>query len=182
MDLLEPEELEAMGRAYASSLRKLAHRQLKLADSQEITLKSASAWGPSASSPHSSSPEISYLQVDAARAAAELQKIAAVSTDTARRSLDRLDTLERNKPNVGQVARYGGIGALGGAGAGALGNIIEHGTALRGATPKAKALNLVSSAAKGAIGGGALPLLRSHSDRHTEMGTLKKFMQENSNA
>lgn len=125
---------------------------------------------------NSSAPEIEILRADAVRAADELVKGAAVSVDQARRSLDRLDTLERNKPTVGQVARYGGIGALGGAAAGAVGNAIEGGGALKGATPKAKALNLAASAAKGAIGGGALPLLRSHSDRHSEMGTLRKFM------
>ena len=117
------------------------------------------------------------LRVDAENAA-EWIKSAAVSPDQARRSLDRLDTLERNKPTTGQVARYGGIGALGGATAGAVGNVIETGAALKGATPKAKLLNLASSAAKGAIGGGALPLLRSHSDRRAEMGTLRNFMNQ----
>lgn len=127
---------------------------------------------------NSSAPEtegFETLRVDAENAA-EWIKSAAVSADQARRSLDRLDTLERNSPTVGQVARYGGIGALGGAAAGAIGNAIESGNPLRGATPKAKVLNMAASAAKGAIGGGALPLLRSHSDRHAEMGTLRKFM------
>lgn len=120
---------------------------------------------------------LEILRVDAEQGA-EWIKSAAVSVDQARRSLDRLDTLERNKPTTGQVARYGGIGALGGAAAGAVGNIIEHGSALKGDTLKAKGLNLAASAAKGAIGGGALPLLRAHSDRHAEMGTLRNFMNQ----
>jgi hypothetical protein len=120
---------------------------------------------------------LEILRVDAENAA-EWIKSASVSVEQARRSLDRLDTLERNKPTAGQVARYGSIGALGGAAAGAVGNAIEHGTALKGATPKAKVLNLAASAAKGAIGGGALPLLRSHSDRRAEMGTLRSFMNQ----
>ncbi len=107
---------------------------------------------------------------------AEWIKSAAVSEDQARRSLDRLDTLERNKPTLGQVGRYGGIGGLGGAAIGAVGNAIETGSALKGATPREKALNLAASTVKGALGGGALPLLRAHSDRHAEMGTLRKFM------
>ncbi len=117
-----------------------------------------------------------------AEQSAEWIKSAAVSVDDARRSMDRLDTLERNKPTLRQVGRYGAIGGLGGAAAGAVGNVIEHGSALRGATPKAQALNLAASAAKGAIGGGALPLLRSHSDRHAEMGTLRKFMNQDKTA
>lgn len=120
---------------------------------------------------------LEVLRLDAEKAA-EWIKSAAVSVDDARRSLDRLDTLERNKPNIRQVGRYGTIGGLGGAGIGAVGNLIETGSALKGVTPKEKALNLASSAVKGALGGGALPLLRAHSDRHAEMGTLRKFMNQ----
>jgi len=186
MDLLEPNELEGLGRAYSTSMRKLADMFMFKRPSHDEPFP----WEKKKSSAPAIDPavkvacarELLRLNAVTADQALALAKSAAVSPDAARRSLDRLDTLERNKPNVGQVARYGGIGALGGAAAGALGNAIEHGTALKGATPKAKALNLVSAAAKGAIGGGALPLLRSHSDRHAEMGTLRKFMQESPNA
>lgn len=124
---------------------------------------------------------LEILHVDAENAA-EWIKRSSVSVDQARRSMDRLDTLERNKPTMGQVARYGTIGGLGGAGIGAVGNLIETGAALKGTTPKEKALNLASSAVKGALGGGALPLLRAHSDRRAEMGTLRKFMNQDKTA
>jgi len=107
------------------------------------------------------------------------KKTAGVTPERARRSLDRLDTLESNKPTVGQAGRYGAIGGVGGAGIGAIGNMIEHGSALKGATPKAKALNFAANAAKGALGGGAIPLLRNTMDRRAEVGTLHKFVREN---
>lgn len=107
-----------------------------------------------------------------------LRKCAAVSEEQARRSLDRLDALERNKPTVGQAGRYGALGAIGGSAIGAIGNAIEHGSALKGATPKAKLLNVGANAVKGALGGGAIPLMRNQLDRHAEVGTLRKFMNE----
>ncbi len=116
------------------------------------------------------------LAAGAAAGAAELEKQAAVSIDDARRSLDRLDTLERNAPTVRQVGRYGAVGGLGGAAIGAIGNSIEHGSALKGATPKAKALNLAANTVKGALGGGALPLMRTTLDRRAEKNTLRRFM------
>jgi len=111
--------------------------------------------------------------------ALDLAKYATVSPEQARRSLDRLDTLEQSKPTVRQLGRYGGIGAVGGAAIGAMGNAIEHGGALRGATPKAKLLNVAANSVKGALGGGAIPLVRSGLDRRAEQGTLRKFMREN---
>jgi hypothetical protein len=120
---------------------------------------------------------LDFLRKDAELAAAEI-KSAAVTPDDARRSLDRLDTLERNKPTVRQVGRYGVLGGLSGAAIGATANAIEHGGALKGATPKAKLLNVGANAVKGALGGGAVPLLRAHSDRQAEMGTLRRFMNQ----
>jgi len=111
--------------------------------------------------------------------ALDLAKYAEVSPEHARRSLDRLDALEQNKPTRGQAARYGAIGALGGAGIGAIGHLIEGGSPVKGATPKAKLLNLGANAAKGALGGGAIPLVRNTMDRHAEAGTLRKYMKEN---
>lgn len=153
-------------------------RQLSLGESAFVTLKLASQCGSLASNNCSTAEEgLDALRLDAEQGA-EWIKSSAVSVDEARRSMDRLDSLERSKPTIKQVGRYGTIGGLGGAGIGAVGNLIETGAALKGATPKDKALNLASSAVKGALSGGALPLLRAHSDRHAEMGTLRKFMQQ----
>lgn len=109
----------------------------------------------------------------------ELLKLGAISEEQARRSLDRLDTLEHNKPTVGQAGRYGVLGGATGAAIGGIGNLIEQGTVLKGATPKEKALSLASGAVKGVLAGGALPLARSHLDRRAELSTLRKYMQEN---
>lgn len=193
MDLLAPEELAALGQSYGRSMRKMADMFMFRRTSHQQPFpwekrdSSAPAKGPAKEGLDSAvkvafARELLRLNAITPFQAVELAKAAAVTTEQARRSLDRLDTLERNKPTLGQVGRYGGIGALGGAAAGAVGNAIEHGSALKGATPKAKVLNLAASAAKGAIGGGALPLLRSHSDRRAETGTLRKFMQEGSSA
>jgi hypothetical protein len=108
-----------------------------------------------------------------------LAKYAGVSPEHARRSLDRLDALEQSKPTAGQAARYGAIGGLGGAGIGAIGHLIESGSPLKGATTKAKVLNLAANTAKGALGGGAIPLIRNTMDRRAEMGTLRRYMKEN---
>lgn len=107
-----------------------------------------------------------------------LPKTAEISDDRARRSLDRIGTLEQNKPTVGQAARYGAIGGLGGGVIGAVGHLVERGALTKGETPKAKALNLAANVAKGALGGGAIPLLRNSMDRRAEMGTLNKYVQE----
>lgn len=186
MDLLEPEELQAMGSSYGRSLGKLAALFQPPAPAVE---KKASTPTEESSAPEildvakiACALELVRLNAVTVDQAAALVKSAAVTPEQARRSLDRLDSLERNKPTAGQLARYGTIGGLGGAAIGAVGNAIESGTALKGATPKAKALNLAANAAKGALGGGAIPLLRMHSDRRAEMGTLRKFMQEPSNA
>jgi hypothetical protein len=111
--------------------------------------------------------------------ALDLAKYAEVSPERARRSLDRLDALEQSKPTIGQAARYGTIGGIGGAGIGAVGHMIETSSPLKGATTKAKLLNLGANAAKGALGGGAIPLMRNTMDRRAEVGTLRKYMREN---
>lgn len=102
----------------------------------------------------------------------------AVSPGTAEKSLKRLTSLETNRPTAGQVARYGAVGALGGALTGALGHTIERGVPYRGSTPKARLLNLAANAARGAVSGGAIPLVRGALDRSAEKRTLRKFMHE----
>jgi hypothetical protein len=110
------------------------------------------------------------------------RKTAEVSPELARRSLDRLDAIEKSKPTARQAVRYGAIGGVGGAGIGAIGHMIERGSPFKGVTPKAKALNFAANAAKGAIGGGAIPLIQNSIDRRAEVGTLRKYMQENTGA
>ena len=102
----------------------------------------------------------------------ELLKLGAVSDEQARRSLDRLDQLEQNKPTTGQVARYGALGGAAGATMQAVGRAVEgtHGSI----TPR----SLASAAATGAIGMGAMPLIRSALDRHTERKTLKAYLHQ----
>ncbi len=101
----------------------------------------------------------------------ELTKLGAISDDQARASLDRLESLEKNKPTGGQVARYGVLGA----GAGALGKAVSHGIE-HSQLPVGRSLG--GAAAAGAIGMGAMPLLRSSLDRRAEMGRLKQYMAQ----
>jgi hypothetical protein len=125
-----------------------------------------------------------------------LQKTALVSQPRAARALDRLDTLNENKPTLGQVGRYAGIGGVGGAAISSLGNVVEHYKppttpgikghllALGQAAVKAEKNPTVSSKVrlvaantmKGALGGGAIPLLRSAADRHAEQKVLREYL------
>ena len=109
----------------------------------------------------------------------ELAKVGAISDEQARASLDRLDTLERNKPTMGQVGRYAGLGAVAGPAMSLAGNLIKKGPA--GALDfggRTMARGVLGDAAKGAIGGGLVPLVRNHLDRHAEMGTLRSFVKQ----
>lgn len=101
----------------------------------------------------------------------ELEKLGAVSAEDARRSLDRLDTLERSKPTAEQAVRYGTLGALAGGATKAISHGIEHGKmpGVRG---------VLGAAAGGAIGMGALPLVRAHLDRRAEKSKLREFMKQ----
>jgi hypothetical protein len=101
----------------------------------------------------------------------ELVKLGAISDDEARRSLDRYDQLERSRPTLGQIGRYGAIGAGAGALTNAVKTTIEHGKlpTVRGA---------LGSAAAGAIGMGAVPLVRGALDRRAEKGTLNKYLSQ----
>lgn len=193
-DLLEQEELQALGVTYQRSLEALADFVFE----KKASSSSVSGIVPSVQDNcdivhGDAGPDLARMKLACAREllrlgavlpeqALELAKTAEVTADQARRSFDRLDTLERNKPTVGQAARYGAVGGLGGAAIGAVGHAIEGGSLLKGDTPKAKLLNLAANTAKGALGGGALPLARAHLDRRAETGTLRRFMQENTSA
>lgn len=127
-----------------------------------------------------------------------MAKAATVSPETARRAMDRLSGMEETKPGVGQVARYAGIGGGGGAAIAALGNVIEgykrptspgikgHLAALGRAAVRAdknprvgdKVRSIASTAVKGALGAGVIPLARTGTDRAAERRTLKKYIAQ----
>lgn len=109
----------------------------------------------------------------------ELAKVGAITDEQARASLDRLDTLERNRPTVQQVGRYATLGAVAGPAMSLAGNLIKKGP--RGALDfggKTPLRGLLGDAAKGAIGGGLVPLARNQLDRRAEIGTLRTFMKQ----
>ncbi len=105
-------------------------------------------------------------------------KIAAVSEEQARSSLDRLDSLERNKPTLRQVGRYGTLGAVAAPIASIATNAIRGKPLLDAGTNISKLREVAGRAAGGAITGGAIPLLRSHLDRKAELGTLRSYMDQ----
>ena len=106
-------------------------------------------------------------------------KIAAVSEEQARGSLNRLDSLERNKPTLRQVGRYGTLGAVAAPVASMVTNAVRGKPMLDAGTNIGKLREVAGRAAGGAITGGAIPLLRSHLDRKAELGTLRRFVDEN---
>jgi hypothetical protein len=101
----------------------------------------------------------------------ELVKLGAISDAQAQASADRLDTLEKSKPTGGQIARYGALGA----GAGGVGRLVSH-SIEHGVRPSLRGVG--GAAAAGAIGMGAMPLIRSQLDRRAEAGHLKKYLQQ----
>lgn len=109
----------------------------------------------------------------------ELEKLGAISPEQARRSLDRLDVLERNRPTGGQVARYGALGAATAPVIGMVSNVIRKKPIIEGKLLADKARSVAADAAKGALGMGAVPLARGQLDHRAEMGTLKNFLKEN---
>lgn len=120
---------------------------------------------------------------------AELAKLGTISDEQAAKSLDRYESLERSSPTVRQGLRYAAIGAVAGPAIRAVGQAIRGGRRsgvsmlghLAGADlpGTGNALrSLASNAAGGAIGSGAIPLIRGQMDRQAEMGTLKQYLSE----
>lgn len=103
----------------------------------------------------------------------ELVKLGAISDEDARRSLDRLDSLEKNKPTLGQVGRYGAVGALAVPAINAVGNVIAGKSPLEGGWR-----GVASNAVKGGLSASAIPIARQALDRRAEVGHLKKYMQQ----
>lgn len=102
----------------------------------------------------------------------ELEKLGAVSDEHAQRSLERLHSLEKSRPTLGQVGRYGAIGAVAGPAISAVGNLIEK------KSPFGSARTLAAQAVKGGLSASAIPIARGHLDRRAEIGTLKKYISE----
>ena len=99
---------------------------------------------------------------------------APVSDEQARRALDSMENLERNKPTAGQLARYSAIGAAAGPTVKSLGRLIESGPKGALGSPR----RLAAEAVGGALTTGAVPLARQHLEQHVQKDTLKRYMQE----
>lgn len=118
----------------------------------------------------------------------ELSKLGEVSPQEARRALERLESLEENKPTGEQVLRYGALGAVSGPAISALGELAAGRKPYRAATKGILGLGkavgsspvraVAGDALKGALTAGAIPLVRSGLDRNAEIGKLNRFMQE----
>jgi hypothetical protein len=104
----------------------------------------------------------------------ELVKLGAVSDEHAQLAKERLDSLERNRPTVGQLGRYGAIGAIAGPAIGAVGNLIEK------KSPFGSLRNVAAQAAKGGLAASTIPLARVALDRRAAAGTMKKYENEHS--
>lgn len=116
---------------------------------------------------------------------AVIQKIAAITDEEARQSLDRLETLEKQRPDRRQVARYAGLGAVASPVIHAAGKLVA-GKGLKGAlegeTVREKIRDLAGHSVKGALGFGAVPLVRGHMDRSAESSRLKRYLAEHKTA
>lgn len=107
-------------------------------------------------------------------------------TDTdARKALKQIETLENNKPGMGQLGRYASIGALAAPAISVVGDIIR-GKPILGRTPGAATgqqmtemlRNTLAAGTTGALSAGVIPLLRHRSDVNAEMDTLREFIAE----
>jgi hypothetical protein len=120
-----------------------------------------------------------------------LRKLAAATVPTAaeaRDALKRINDLEATKPTAEQMLRYGTLGGASGLGIGAVtdmmrGKIPYKPTDAAGGLLKGRAAlvhvgrNVAADFAKGALGGGAVPLLRHHVDRDVEMQRLRAYVE-----
>jgi len=106
----------------------------------------------------------------------------------ARDALKRINELEATKPTIDQMKRYGTLAGVSGLGIGVVtdlmrGKIPYKPTDAAGNLLKGRAAvmnvgrNVAAGFAKGALGGGAVPLLRHHVDRDVEMQRLRAYVE-----
>ena len=112
----------------------------------------------------------------------ELIKLGAISDEQAQAALNRLTTLERNKPTPGRVARYAAVGAVAAPVIHAATSAIEGKNPLKGLSHLGKLRHAGAHAAKGALAAGAVPLVQQHFDRRGEEKTLHKYLAERTKA
>lgn len=111
----------------------------------------------------------------------ELQKLGFVSPAQAEDAMQRLDSLEHGAPTAGQLARAAGLGAVAAPAVHVMGRLIAKGPKgvfEPGAGAAGIARDIASHAAKGAIGGGALPIVQQRVEERAEMNTLRKFLDQ----
>jgi hypothetical protein len=163
------------------NLRALTHGPVMKSETGALQSAARKGIGGFSTTPSNAAPIIGRVEKDpfampkAATAGffSELAKLGAVSEQEARRSLDRLDALEQAKPTVGQVGRYGALGAGAGAVTHMLGRAVE-GNTKSPITPR----SVGSAALTGAIGMGAVPLVRGMLDRAAEKRTLRNYLSQ----
>lgn len=121
-----------------------------------------------------------------------MAKLAHISDAEAERALERYQSLEENKPDAAQLARYAGIGAASGPIVGILGNalkgkdLVEAATKAVSGNPSApkvpvrfgKTRAIASDVLRGAITAGLIPVIRHHADHAATKHELKKYLQE----
>jgi hypothetical protein len=112
---------------------------------------------------------------------------AEITPEQAEESLIRYERLRSQKPTLGQVGRYAGLGAVSAPTIGMLKNYITSGPAEILAKPKnierlgaaqAHGRALAGMAVAGALGSGAIPLVRTQLDQHAEKQKLRQFMDQ----
>jgi len=108
----------------------------------------------------------------------ELQKLGAVSHEEARSSLDRLESLEKSKPTLGQLGRYAAIGAVASPIIGGVADLVEGGPSRVLGGPGRRLRTIAASATKGALGASVIPIARTALDRHVEMNNLRDYMRQ----
>jgi hypothetical protein len=107
----------------------------------------------------------------------ELQKLGAISDEQASQAADRLEALEQSGVTARQAGRYALIGAAAGPAVTAVGRLVA-GRSSTGAGAWRGTRDAAESAVKGALTGGAVPLLRKHVDQKTEEVKLKKYLRQ----